>query len=222
MEGINNSLSKSFKRSGVKDLKRLYRYIKPYWGKVFIAFGFIFLFSIFNTIQFWVFKILIDENFIGKNLANLSYILLFGFLIFFLKGVCQYGQEYLMSYVGHGVVRDIRDSIYTHLHSLSLGFYNKKRTGDLMSHLLNDMVIIQNTISILVSDIIRQPLVVVGLLGYIFYLHWKLAFLCVVIYPLAIYPIIKYSQKLRRINVKVQEKMSDISALLQEVFSSIP
>lgn len=206
----------------MKDLNRLYKYIKPYWKRQLAAFVFMFLFSILNTGQFWVFKILIDENFIGRNLASLNYVLLLGFLIFFFKGVCQYGQEYLMSYVGHGVVRDVRNSIYAHLHSLSLSFYNKKRTGDLMSHLLNDMAIIQNTVSILVSDIVRQPLVVTGLLGYIFYLHWELAFLCVVVYPLAIYPIVRYSQKLRRINIKVQEKMSDISALLQEVFSGMP
>lgn len=205
----------------MSNLKRLYKYIIPHWHKVLVAFIFMICYALLNTLQFWIFKKIIDESFIAKNLSILPYIILSAFLVIFFKIVSQYTHEYLMSYVGLSIIRNIRDEVYTHLHSMSLSFYNKKRTGELMSHLLNDISTIQNTITILFTDIFLQPLVVLGLGSYIFYLHWKLAFLCVVIYPLAIWPIVEYSKKLRRINAGVQGKLSDITALLQEVFSSI-
>ena len=174
-----------------------------------------------NTLQFWIFKKIIEESFIDKNISILPYIILLAFLVIIFKIISQYAHQYLMSYVGLIAIRNMRNEVYTHLHSMSISFYNKKRTGDLMSHLLNDIATIQNTITILFTDIFLQPLVVLGLGFYIFYLHWKLAFLCVIIYPLAIWPIIIYSKKLRRINESVQGTLSDITALLQEVFSSI-
>lgn len=203
------------------NMKRLYKYIIPHWHKVLAAFIFMACYALLNTLQFWIFKKIIDESFIAKNLSILPYIIILAFLVIFFKIVSQFAHQYLMSYVGLIAIRNIRDEVYTHLHSMSLSFYDKKRTGELMSHLLNDIATIQNTITILFSDIFLQPLVLLGLGSYIFYLHWKLAFLCVVIYPLAILPIIKYSKKLRRINEGVQGKLSDITALLQEVFSSI-
>lgn len=142
-------------------------------------------------------------------------------ILLFLKGLFDFSKTYLMQDVSHRVVRDIRDKLYEKLQSLSLDYYSRQRTGELVSRITNDVGAIQSSISANITDLIYQSLQVIMFLVIVFFIYWRLALVSLVLLPLILFPVLRITGKLRRIHTKVQEKMADISSTLFETISGI-
>src|SRR5690554_8100502 len=97
----------------------------------------------FNVFQNLIHTIIEEMSTGEKGLQSLSWIALSIVLVYFLKGLAYYGQSYLTSYVAQKAVRDIRADLYGHLQSLSLSFYNKNKTGEIISRVTNDVGLLQ-------------------------------------------------------------------------------
>ncbi len=141
--------------------------------------------------------------------------------IILLKGIFDFGKTYLMNDISQKVIRDIRNKLYRKLQTLSLDFYSRQRTGELVSRITNDVTVVQNSISENAVDLIYQSLQIILFLSIIFFIHWKLALVSLVLLPLIMLPIIKIIRRLRKISEETQEKMADISSMLFETISGI-
>ncbi len=207
-------------------LKRIFSYVLPYKGR--LAAGiFSMLVHAFLTVFFVkVFKdlletIISDISVGGEGIVELSWIAAFMILIYFLKGVSYYGQQYLVSYVSHKAIRDIRDELYYHLQNLSLSFYSRNKTGEIISRVTNDVQQLESSIVKGAVSIIYKAFTFIGAMGYLLYLNYRLTIFLVVILPLITYVLNKFNKKIKRVSRRVQVKIANVSDVLQETLSAV-
>ncbi len=133
-----------------------------------------------------------------------------------LKGLFGYLQAYFMAYVEQAVMRDIRNDLYRHINRLSLPFFNRTRTGQLISHITNDVNLVNNGVSATFVTLIKNPLLIFANLGLAFYLSWQLTLAALVILPVSSVIIGGIGLRLRKASTRSQEKMADVTSILQE------
>jgi subfamily B ATP-binding cassette protein MsbA len=137
-------------------------------------------------------------------------------ILFLFKGIFIFLQNYLMNMVGQGVVREVRDKLYAKLQDLSLEFYGKRRTGELISRITNDVGLITHAISYGLTDLIYQTMQISLFTFLVFYIHWRLALISFIIFPLIIFPVIKIGRRIKKFSFQIQKKMADLNSLLAE------
>ena len=199
--------------------KRLLVFVKPYWTRIAIAVVCMILLSGINALIAYMVKPAIDEIFLKKDSTMLAVIPFALILAFLLKGSFDYGQEYLMGYVGNRVVTDIRDALYRHTQHLSLAFFHQITTGMLMSRIANDIGVLQRSVSDSIAKVMMNCFLIIGLTGVAFYQNWRLACICFLILPWVMIPITRFGKKSKRYSRRSQEKIGHISTFLTETIS---
>ena len=199
--------------------KRILTYVKPYWIRIIIASLCAIGVSGTTAAAAWLVQPALDKIFIQKNVQLLLMIPVIILMIYFIKGICNYYQSYLMRYVGNRVIMDMRNDLYSHIAVMPMKFYTEYSTGKLMSRLLNDVGIINNAASTSIKDLVQNTITVIALFGVIFYQDWRLAAISCIVLPFAYYPLIQLGRKLRRISRKGQEEISEVTAILHETFT---
>ena len=161
----------------------------------------------------------IDEIFINKDISALKWIPFAVVGIFLIKGLCNYGQNILMSSIGLRIVTDLRNKLYEQIQKQSLSFFTEHSTGLLMSRTTSDVMSVQTASSEAVTALVKDSFMLVCLVGVIFYTDWKLALIAMVVFPLAIYPITLFGRKMRKVTTSTQITMGTLNSLLQETIS---
>ena len=200
---------------------KLWKYVKPYYSRLIWAVVCMVGVALFTTASMWIMKYVVDRIFIEKNVHMLLMIALGLPLIFLLKGICSYGQGYLMSYIGQKIVMDLRNDLFEHYQKLSLDYFENKRTGSIISRITNDVGIIQNAVSSGLVSLVKDGLTIIGLIGLMFYLHWRFAAYTLVFSPFIIYILAIFGKKLRHVSTESQQKTADIYSILIETISGI-
>ena len=199
--------------------RRLLQFVKPYWRRLAGAMVCMLMVSGATSASAFLVKPVLDDIFFKKDLFMLKLLPFAIIALFLVKGIFDYGQSYLMSYVGQRIIADLREKIYNHLQSLSLSFFTRHPTGVLMSRIINDVNLVQGAVSEAVTGLIKDFFTIIGLVVVVFYRDWKLALVAMVVFPLAIYPLVKFGRKLRSYSYRSQTTMGDISAILMETIS---
>jgi len=199
--------------------QRLIHLIKPYWVRLLAAMVCMLVVAGVTSLMAFMVKPVLDDIFIQKKVSLLSLLPLFIIFLYVIKGLFAYGQSYLMSYVGERIVANMRMALYTHLQRLSLSYFDRTSTGLLMSRILNDITLIQGAVSSAVTGILKDSFTILGLIGVIFYRDWQLAILAILVLPVAVFPIVKFGRKLRKISTQSQKTMAEISIHLHETLS---
>jgi subfamily B ATP-binding cassette protein MsbA len=159
--------------------KRLIGYLKPYFPR-FVQAGFCMAsVSLLTTSLVWLIRTVVDDVLIAKDINKLAFIIAAIPVMYGLKGIFGYLQNYLMNYISQGVVRDIRRQLFVHLQKLSVDFYHRNSSGRILSVLTNDTQMLQSSIGTVPVQMIRDGLTLICLVGTIFYLHWKFALITV-------------------------------------------
>ncbi len=168
-----------------------------------------------------IIKPVMDDIFIKKDI-NMLYIVPFALIFLFaLKGVGRYMQTYYTSYIGQDVIRKLRDSLLAHITRLDISFFKAMHSGELLSRITNDIMRIQQVVTNIIPELIRETLTIVALVSYILYQSPKLALYFLIIMPLAIFPLSKLAKKMRRYSKLSQESTAVMTERLEEVFSNI-
>lgn len=201
--------------------KRLLAYLKPYQRKFFLAAFFMVFVSISQGAAAYIIQPILDEVFKNKDEQMLALLPLGVITIYFVRGIARYFASLLMQVIGQFAVRDIRDELFTKLQRLSVKFYSQKHTGQLMSRITNDVQLIQDAVSIVVYDLLRESLTVIVLLALVFYWDWKLAMVAILVIPFSGLLIGKLGRALRIISKETQERMAELSSMLLETFTGI-
>ncbi|NUO79547.1 ABC transporter ATP-binding protein [candidate division KSB1 bacterium] len=137
------------------------------------------------------------------------------------KNIFDYLQAYLMAHVEQGVIMDLRNDMYRHLHELSLGYFNRTRTGQLISRITNDVTLVNGGISAGFVTLIKNPLLILAYLGIAFALSWKLTLAALTILPMSLVVIGAIGVRLRRVSTLSQAKMADLTSVLQETITGV-
>ncbi len=172
-----------------------------------------------TTAMGYLIKPVIDDIFVKKDTAGLLILPLAVVAIFLIKGLGSYGQEYFMNYVGEDIIRQLRNRLYDRIQDLSLAFFQKERTGVLMSRITNDVNALKTMVSTAVTGTMRDLASILGLTVVIFYQNWRLAIIAFFILPVAFLPIFKLGRRVRRVSTGCQEAMAELNAFLHETFA---
>ncbi|MEW5692700.1 MAG: ABC transporter ATP-binding protein [Candidatus Hydrogenedentota bacterium] len=218
---------------------RLLKYWKPYIGRLALSVLCMIMYAVFSSISIISLKPLIDKiltptditvnitlpviNYVisGSPLYLLNILCITLVIVFILRGFTGYGQTYFMIRAGQEASFDLRNDVFRHLMSLSLDYYESKKTGDLISRLTNDMLIIQNAISNALIDMVGKPIEVIFFLGILFYISWKLTLITLIGVPLIGFLIYYTGKKCRKLMLTGQARLSDLTVIVQEAVSNI-
>ena len=140
---------------------------------------------------------------------------LFGLLL----GVGNYLSTYFVTWVGNRVVMDLRAELFAHIHQLPLLYFSQSKTGELISRTINDTLQIERAVSAVMIDLVREPFVLVASVGYLFWLDARLALLSLILFPVCIVPVAFFGRRVRRFAREGQQKLADITSILQETIT---
>jgi len=199
--------------------RRLLSLLKPYRVKLVLAMICMTVVSLFTAAQAFLVKQALDDVFLKKDVKMLILLPIAVILLFLLKGFFDYGQSYLMSFVGLRIVADLRERLYKHLQALSLAYFTRTPTGLLISRITNDVNLIQASVSNAVTGVLKDLFTIAGLTGVIFYRSWKLAIVSFVILPITIIPIKEFGKRLRKFSRRSQHQMGSITTFLHETIT---
>ena len=200
--------------------KRILSYIKPYLHVLFAALVCTMLAAGGNLYLPWIFRDMIDKVLSAKDAYMLNMISVSIVVIFFLRGIFLYGQNYLMSYVGQHVIIDIRSEVFRKLQRLSMSFYDKNKTGTIMSYVTNDVNALQGAMVDNTIELVTESIILVGSVLAMIYLDWKLTLFTILTFPVVLYFMNFFGKKIRRSGGQIQEATADITSVLQESVSS--
>ncbi len=223
----------------MRDYLKLLKFVRPYWGRFFLATVFMALSAVFDGVSLTMVVPLADKVLTNKKIiipaklplflsdfvdkinntpaiTLLNYMAIGILVLFFLKGVIGFLQSYIMSDIGQLVVRDIRSRLYSKFQALSLDYFTHKRGGEMISRITNDVKLVENAVSYGSTDLVYQTMQVVIFAFITFFIYFKLALVSIILVPLISFPIIKVGKVLRKLSKRSQEKMADINSLLYE------
>ncbi len=200
---------------------RLIRYIHPYKGKLTLAILCMLGASAAQLFLPWVIKDVIDDVFKNKDVVMLNQIIFAILFMFILRGFFIYGQGYFMSFVSERSMIDLKEDFFKRIQHFSLGYYERKTTGTMMSHFTNDIGGLQMGMLNSGVEFITESFVLIFSVGSMIILNWKLTALTFIAVPIIAFAIDKLGRKIRLIGGMAQERASEITSLIQEFLSGI-
>ena len=202
-------------------LRRFAPYFRDYISYFIIAIAGMLMASGGTAASAWVIEPVLNKIFIEKN-KDLLYLLPYAIIVIYvLKGLGTFLQAYFTAYIGQDIVRRFRERLLKNLLNLDMKFFNDYRTGELISRNINDIDRIRSIVSSMIPELIREAITIAGLLCVVLYQSLQRAFFALVIMPAAVYPLSKLAKKMKKISRASQEKTSDISSKLSEIFTNI-
>ncbi|MGQ9746195.1 MAG: ABC transporter ATP-binding protein [Candidatus Caldatribacteriaceae bacterium] len=202
-------------------LLRLLQYLRPYgWyivGSLLMAlFG-----AGLNLVLPWLLRNIIDKVLIQKDLRMLLFISLGSLAIFFIKGVASYVQNFWVSLAGFRAITRLRSELYQHLHSLSAAFFQETHPGEIVSRMTNDITILQNLFSSVFVTILMDFLIFVGSIVFLFFIHWRLAVLSLIIFPLVGTSVDYLGKKIKGFSHLLQSKAAILTSLIERAVTGM-
>ena len=207
---------------GLKDvLKRFGPYFKDYIPHFIFAIIGMGLASGGTAVSAYLVEPVLNKIFVEKN-EKLLYILPCAIIaIYVIKNIGTFMQAYFTAYIGQDTIRRFREKMVANILNLDMDFFNEFRTGELISRTTNDIDRIRSIVSSIIPELTRESVTIIGLLCVVIYQSPKLAFFALVVMPVAIYPISRLAKRMKKISKQSQEKTSDITSALSEIFTNI-
>jgi subfamily B ATP-binding cassette protein MsbA len=195
---------------------RLLGYVKPYWRTFSISIIGMAVAAATEALLPALLKPMLDGTFVHRDDTVIRWAPVFLLLIFFVRGVATFAGTFAIGWVGNKLVMDLREEMFRKLLSLPTRFYDDHSTGQLISKLTYDVTQVTAAATNVVTVTLRDTIIVIGLMGWLFYLNWKLTMLTFVMIPL-IAVIIKFiSNRERDASRMTQVAMGDITQVIEE------
>lgn len=174
-----------------------------------------------DKIKLWI-KRQVDSLIVRPSKsATLVRICWMGLVIAFLKNFFLYIQGFFMAFVQQSFIRDIRNRLFEHYQRLSLAYFHRHRTGQLISRVTNDVVVLNETIDLGFNHLISDFLAVLIFTAFLIILSWKLTLLAALILPIMFLFIYRIGRKLKKYSYRSQERMADVNSVLEETVGNI-
>ena len=138
-----------------------------------------------------------------------------------LQGLCSMGHSYLTAWISQHIIADFRRHLFSHLHTLSVSFFARRRTGELLSRLMNDVTVIQSVVTETPIDSAKQLVTFVGGIAFLLTMNWRLCLLTLILLPLLVLVAKIFGRKLKSLSTSIQDHTAVMSTLIEEVISGI-
>lgn len=211
-------------RTDWQTYRRLVTYARPYWIRLALGvlFGAIFGGSMAGLIL-GLGKVVGMVFGTETDLPWKVRIAMAGLLPLFalVRGAGDYFSTYFIEWVGQRAVRDLRVAAFGHLQDLSLDYYQRTKTGDVISRVVNDSQVVQQAVSSVLADLAKQPFALVAVLAAMLWNNLQLAIVGLVLFPVCIVPVLYFGRRVRRFAREGQEKIADLVTILQEATTGV-
>ncbi len=202
--------------SDVHLYKRLLQYVLPYWRTFLIAIVSMLVLAISDPAIPALIKPMLDGAFIEKDPATMKWVPVLFVLLFAIRGFATYTNGIALFWVSNKVVMDLRQEMFVRILSLSSSYYDEYSSGTLLSKFTYDVTQIKEAATNAVTTLVRDSLAIIGLLGWMFYIDWKLTLFAMVSGPFITIVFMVIRKRLRKMSRKVQDSMADINHVLGE------
>ncbi len=202
-------------------VRRLFGYIRPYVGRLALGLAALLLSTVASLAFPYVVQTLIDSVLAERNLALLNQIAGVLAVLVVVRLGLGFFQRYLLEYVGEKVVIDIREEIYEHLHTLSLSFFNERRSGEIVSRLASDVTLVRTALTNNIATILNQLLTLVGALAIVIALNWRMTLFILLLAPPMGLIAALFGRKIRDVSTDVQDELADSSTVVEEMLQNV-
>jgi subfamily B ATP-binding cassette protein MsbA len=196
-------------------------YLFPHKFKIFLALIMMIISAAATGLHAWLVRPALDEVLIQGNREMLFLIPIAIIITTLFKGLATYTHSYQMSKVAHNVIASLQLEMFKKLMFLNLKFFNDSKSGNLISRLINDTYFLRMAIVKSVTGVIKDLLVIIFLLGNMFYQSWTLTLFSFFAFPLALWPIRKIGKSIRKITFSIQNEIATFSNVLGESIKGI-
>ncbi|OGQ81730.1 MAG: ABC transporter permease [Deltaproteobacteria bacterium RIFCSPLOWO2_12_FULL_60_19] len=201
----------------MKQVWRLFPFVKPYlWPYFVLSLVCMAAFGGSSAFLPYLVQNVFDDVFAQKNEAVLAYLPVVIVVVFVFRGAVNFGQSYLSSYVGHGIINDVRNAIHRHFQTLSLSFFHRNPTGTLISRVTNDVNLVRGVLTDAVASFMRDAVSLAALTVVAFLKDPLLASIAFVVFPASVYPIMRLGKKIKRVTKRGQVAKGLLTSILQE------
>ncbi|THJ11787.1 MAG: ABC transporter ATP-binding protein [Nitrospira sp. CG24C] len=138
-----------------------------------------------------------------------------------LQGLCSMGHSYLTAWISQRIIADFRRHLFAHLHTLSVSFFSRRRTGELLSRLMNDVTVVQSVVTETPIDSAKQLVTFVGGITFLLMMNWRLCLLILILLPLLVLVAKVFGRRLKSLSTSIQDHTAAMSTLIEEVISGI-
>jgi len=202
----------------VNEFKRLWSYARPYRGRLILALVAMVLYAAGSGAIVHEIEPLFDRV-LAKH-ERILYVAIVSTLAFFVKGLGDYGSDYLMMDVGQRVVRDLRNQLFRRTLGQSATFFSRRSSGQLVSRVTNDVNQVQRAVSETLTDLIRESLTTLVYVYLLFRANVQLALVSLTTMPLVIYALWRLGQRVRRTSRRSQESLEEVTHIATEAFTA--
>ena len=203
-------------------MRRLVREsVRPYLGWLALALVFMAVMAGATALSAWLMKPVVNDVFVGRDPAMLWLVGGAVLATFLVKGLANYGQARLMSFVGLRIVADNQNRLFAHLARMDLQYFHDNATGKLISRFTVDVGLMRAAVSNVLTGFGKDTLSVAGLVTVMFVQDWRLALAAFVVFPIAVMPIVRLGRRMRRVTAHTQEEMGQLMTILEQTFQGI-
>ncbi len=199
---------------------RIIQFIKPRYRDLLFTFVIVFLFATANVYFLPLIRDIANEI-SNKRTIHFSMQILNGFILWLIRSISLYGQNYMTHKIGDLIVIDIQETIYKKLHLFSQHFYSKWKIGELLVRLFDDSEKVRTAIFTVFSGIIPQMLTLIGVIVYLFIMCWQLTLFAFIAVPCFVFTISYFSNLIKRLASPVQKNRSNITHIIQESITNM-
>ena len=200
-------------------LVRLVRqHVRPYLPRLALAVLCMIVAAGGTAAMAYMMEPVLDDVFIDKDQDMLIMVPVVVIIVTLLKGAATYGQAVLMAFVGQRIIADLQTKLFGHVIRFDLAFFHETASGKLVSRMTNDINLMRNAVANALTGLIKDSLTLLFLVGVMFEKDWKLALLAFVVFPIAIYPIIRIGRRMRKVSTSALDELGRFTARLNEAF----
>lgn len=200
-------------------LARLVRdHVRPYVARLLLAVLCMTLAAGATAALAYLMEPVLDEIFIEKDRTLLIAVPAAVIALTLVKGAATYGQAVLVAFVGQRVIADLQSRAFAHILRFDLAFFQDTASGKLVSRLTNDVNLMRNAVANALTGMVKDSLTLLFLIGVMFEKDWKLALIACVVFPIAIYPIVRIGRRMRKVSTSALNELGLFTARLNETF----
>jgi ATP-binding cassette, subfamily B, bacterial MsbA len=201
--------------------RRFRPFLKPYLGRMLLAGLSVMAVAAINLALLRLAGVLWDVITVQHDARRMNeFIALFLGLVI-VQGLCSMAHSYLTASISQHIIADFRRHLFAHLQTLSVSFFARRRTGELLSRLMNDVTVVQSVVTETPIDTAKQLVTFVGGIAFLLAMNWRLCLLILVLLPLLVVVAKFFGRRLKSLSTSIQDQTAALSTLIEEVISGI-
>jgi subfamily B ATP-binding cassette protein MsbA len=201
--------------------KRFLPFLKPYLSRMLFAGLLVMGVAAINLALLRLAGTLWDVITVQQDARRMTELITLFLGLVVLQGLCSMGHSYFTAWVSQHIVADFRRHLFAHLQTLSVSFFARRRTGELLSRLMNDVTVIQSVVTETPIDTAKQLVTFVGGIAFLLAMNWRLCLLILVLLPLLVVVAKFFGRRHKSLSTSIQDQTAALSTLIEEVLSGI-